>query len=322
MVEYPLVSVLIPTYNRSELLKNALDSILKQDYPNIEIIVSDNASTDSTNIVLKEYSEKYSFIRYYRNKENLGGFRNYILVTEKMRGKYFFLLPDDDYLIDGAFFREAVEIMEKNYKVSLVRGIVQDYRTANNSISTITYKYRKIVEGNEYFLNYAKEGTEHIQGFFALIRKESFDEVGGIDEVCFLDMVLYLKLFLVGDVAFINRLVGGMRHREEPYPLNFFLKKEFVIKNLEILRSIKQSALLNNKFAVEDLDKWETRLQIGSLIGYDNYDLGNKSARDGLDYIKKYDYQLYKHIIRKSYIKKYIKLPLKKILKLVKKMLE
>lgn len=315
----PLITVGIPTYNRVDLLKDAIDSVLNQNYSNLEIVVLDNASTDGTEKFMQEYCGKYENIKYFRNESNVGAIKNYKKLSGKLNGKYIFFLPDDDYLIDGAFFRESVEIMENNYRVSLVRGIVQDYRTANNFISTITYKYRKIVEGNEYFLNYAKEGTEHIQGFFALIRKESFDEVGGIDEVCFLDMVLYLKLFLVGDVAFINRLVGGMRHREEPYPLNFFLKKEFVIKNLDILRSIKQSALLKNKFAVEDLDKWETRFQIVSLIGYDNYDLGDKSARDGLAYVKQYDYSLYKYIIKKSFAEKYIKLPLKKILKLLKR---
>lgn len=321
-IEKPLVSVGIPTYNRVDWLKGAIDSVLNQNYSNIDIVVCDNASTDGTEKFMQEYCDKYKNIKYYRNESNMGGFYNYKKLSEKLKGKYIFFLPDDDYLLDGAFFQEAVEMMEKNEKISLVRGIVQDYNTSSNSISTTTYQYRKIVEGCEYFLNYAKTGTEHIQGFFALMRKKSFDEVGGIDEVCFLDMVLYLKLFLVGDVAFINRLVGGMRHRAEPYPLNFFLKKEFVIKNLEILRSIKEIALLKNNFTVEDLNKWEKRLQIGSLIGYDNYDLAHKSARDGLEYIKKYDYQLYKYIVKKNYIKQYIELPMKKIFQRVKKILE
>ena len=65
MNDTPLVSVLIPTYNRKKMLKRALDSVLQQTYKNIEIYVSDNASTDNTIELMYEYSNKDKRIIYF-----------------------------------------------------------------------------------------------------------------------------------------------------------------------------------------------------------------------------------------------------------------
>ena len=71
----PLVSIGIPTYNRaSSYLQYALRSAVRQTFENIEIIVSDNCSSDSTESVVKEFGD--SRVRYYRQKENIGPVNN------------------------------------------------------------------------------------------------------------------------------------------------------------------------------------------------------------------------------------------------------
>ena len=62
--EKPLVSVGIPTYNRVDWLKGAIDSVLNQNYSNIDIVVCDNASTDGTEKFMQEYCAKYENIKY------------------------------------------------------------------------------------------------------------------------------------------------------------------------------------------------------------------------------------------------------------------
>lgn len=73
--ELPKISVTIPTYNRKKMLKRAIDSVLAQDYKNIEVIVSDNASTDGTDTLMQEYAND-SRIIYIRNSENIGPVKN------------------------------------------------------------------------------------------------------------------------------------------------------------------------------------------------------------------------------------------------------
>ena len=68
-----LLSICIPTYNREKCLQQCLDSIVNQKAfnANIEIVISDNASSDNTDELVKKYQEKYTNISYKKNKENL-----------------------------------------------------------------------------------------------------------------------------------------------------------------------------------------------------------------------------------------------------------
>ena len=65
------IDIYIPTYNRSELLRNTIVSVLKQTYGNIRIVVSDNASTDSTQMMMKDFLLQYKNIEYFRQSENI-----------------------------------------------------------------------------------------------------------------------------------------------------------------------------------------------------------------------------------------------------------
>lgn len=116
----PLVSIGIPTYNRPEGLINTLKSIINQTYKNIEIIVSDNASTDKRNIdVIKKYAKKYKRIQPYFQIENKGALFNFKYVLSKAKGNYFMLAADDD-TISHNFIDEAVKYFQNNTKYSVV----------------------------------------------------------------------------------------------------------------------------------------------------------------------------------------------------------
>ena len=99
------LSVAIPTYNGSRYIREALDSIISQlgDIDEeIEIVISDNASTDQTPEIIREYQEKYSLIKYFRNEENLGPDRNFGLAVRRSTGEYVWLFSDDDKFKNGA----------------------------------------------------------------------------------------------------------------------------------------------------------------------------------------------------------------------------
>ncbi len=117
--QFPKISVMIPTYNRAHYLVDAIESVMAQDYPNFEVIVSDNASTDGTLDVVKKYKADPRF-RYYRNDENLGGGVNYEnLLYKYADGQYGKYLTDDDYLIDREHLSKAMHIIQK-YNVKVV----------------------------------------------------------------------------------------------------------------------------------------------------------------------------------------------------------
>lgn len=98
----PLVSVGIPTYNRPELLRRALNSLKKQTYKNLEIVVSDNATPgDDVQNVITEFQEQGLPIKFFKQIENIGPESNFVYVLQQASGEYFFWMADDDQLISG-----------------------------------------------------------------------------------------------------------------------------------------------------------------------------------------------------------------------------
>lgn len=107
----PLVSVVIPTYNRPALVHEAIASALRQTYQNFEILVRDNASTDETRKVVQSFSDPR--IRYHRQPENVGPTENVISGCREARGDYIANLHDDD-IWEPDFLEKLVPPLEQN----------------------------------------------------------------------------------------------------------------------------------------------------------------------------------------------------------------
>src|SRR5713226_3275180 len=97
MPEQSLVSIGLPTHNRSASLRRAIASALAQDYRPIELIVSDNGSTDETETICRAAAEHDSRIKYLRQPENRGAAANFQAVLDHARGDFFLWLADDDW---------------------------------------------------------------------------------------------------------------------------------------------------------------------------------------------------------------------------------
>jgi len=116
------LSIAIPTYNGAKYIREALDSIISQldDVDEeIEIVISDNASTDQTPEIIKEYQNKYPFIKYFRNEENVGADRNYDLAVKTAKGKFVWLFSDDDKIRDGGI-KKVIEVINKYPNIAAI----------------------------------------------------------------------------------------------------------------------------------------------------------------------------------------------------------
>lgn len=107
----PLVSIGLATCNGAQNLRRALDSILSQTYRSIEVIVSDNASTDDTPDIVREYGKRDPRLRSVRQEENIGAANNYLFLLREARGKYFMWATDDDWY-DQKFIEALVKELE------------------------------------------------------------------------------------------------------------------------------------------------------------------------------------------------------------------
>lgn len=117
----PLVSIGVPVFNGEQGLAQALDSLLAQDYANLEIIISDNASTDSTPLICRKYAQQDTRVKYYRSEENLGSIWNFNRVFELSTGKYFMWAAHDDQR-ELIFVSACVEKMEQCRRAALCQA--------------------------------------------------------------------------------------------------------------------------------------------------------------------------------------------------------
>lgn len=131
--KYPLVSVLIPNYNYEKYLKQCLDSVLNQTYPNYEVIFRDNNSSDNSYKLalsyIPKFAEKNIFFSVIRNKYNVGSFANSCKCLEESEGDYIIYLSSDDYL-ENTFIEKCMKILIENNNIGMVmthRNEVDEY---------------------------------------------------------------------------------------------------------------------------------------------------------------------------------------------------
>jgi glycosyltransferase involved in cell wall biosynthesis len=131
----PRVSIGLPVYNGHLFLPATLESLLAQTFTDFELIVSDNASTDDTESICRDYARRDQRVRYDRNARNLGVAANYGVVFQRSRGEYFKWASAND-LCQPTFVERCVAVLDARPDVVLVypktrllleTGAVQDY---------------------------------------------------------------------------------------------------------------------------------------------------------------------------------------------------
>jgi len=112
----PLVTVAIPTCNRCSYLGTAISSVLDQTMGDLELLVIDNASTDSTEALAKSFCDRR--LQYFRNDQNIGIIENWNRAIELAKGDYLIILGDDDRLTNS-FLEESVRVHKAHPNVGL-----------------------------------------------------------------------------------------------------------------------------------------------------------------------------------------------------------
>lgn len=216
----PKVSILIPTYNRKDMLKDALESARLQDYQNLEIIVTDNASVDGTDKFMQTYESDIR-VKYFRHSENMGpGVNFWNGITYLATGEYILIIDDDDYLIDSTYISKAVRLIEQDPRIVLVYANCKLLNVDTNEVNYTNYQTAGIFNGLGFFLNYERKDTApHIMGnLTSLVRREfllqktdtlavyTYNTIAG-------DLISYLFLMLwgKGNIGILTDYVGVYR---------------------------------------------------------------------------------------------------------------
>jgi glycosyltransferase involved in cell wall biosynthesis len=114
-----LVSIGLPVRNAASRVEHVVHSVLAQDHGDIELVISDNASTDETQEVCRDLAASDSRIAYHRQPQNIGLLNNFIFVSEQARGTYFRWIGDDDRL-EPAYVRRCLPLFSEDSALILV----------------------------------------------------------------------------------------------------------------------------------------------------------------------------------------------------------
>lgn len=220
---FPMVSILIPTYNRPEYFEQALQSAISQTYQNKEIIIADDSTNDKTEKVVQQYLANYSFIHYVKNPRNLGPLENDLQLLELAKGDYINFLMDDD-LFHHKKLEKMVPFLADEH-VKLVTSHRQEIDEDSNllPLSYLTQKLfdknmllegRKMAESaivSQY--NYIGEPTT------VLFRKkdlvEPFGVLNGRRYGCNVDLATWYGLLRQGKGVYIEETLSYLRRHKE-----------------------------------------------------------------------------------------------------------
>ena len=171
----PLLSICIPTYNRANYLKDCLDSIVdqfenKEIYNQIEVVISDNASTDETTEIVKSFQVKFKNIRYFRNDTNLGVDRNILNMVEKSSGEYCLPIGDDDGFFQKSFPYIINRIKELKAPYYMINSWGYDHELINPVLShpNVQIKEELLYDNLDEYINTIKQYTNLVGGFCGL----------------------------------------------------------------------------------------------------------------------------------------------------------
>lgn len=218
----PRVSIGLPVFNGERYLASALDAILAQTYTDLELIICDNASTDTTAKICRDYAARDQRIRYFRNVRNLGAAANFNRCFELAVGEYFKWAAHDD-LLAAEFVRKAVLALDDNPDAVLCQSLVEmiDDRGSSLGIYDPGRLGTDAVRASDRFWGrlrecWCKEAFGLIRSS-ALARTDLIGAYGDADRALVAELTLLGRFITIPEPLFMNREHSGRYTRSAIY---------------------------------------------------------------------------------------------------------
>ncbi len=214
----PKVTICLQSYNCAPVIRHTLDSLIMQDYPNFEILIFDDSSTDNTLEILSEYKKKYHFISYYQNKKeiNTTNFNQY-LKNINSYGEFFTVFHSDD-IYEPNIISNQVDFLKKYKDAICVSTDANTIDINNNFIGAPIIPEqvkKKILIDYNFFID-----TLFTNGFFLMMPSFMY-RTGVMKKKKFIfeynkwgwsaDIAFCLEITKYGKIGFINKKLLNYR---------------------------------------------------------------------------------------------------------------
>ena len=231
------VTIMIPTFNQVGYIKEAVESALAQTYENLEVVVSDDASTDDTQKILLRFNDPR--LRLVLNSNNVGRVANYRnLLENHATGDYVVNLDGDDFYTDPFFIEEAVKLINNDSEVVMVAAKAKWTISNNEYVSSIPFM--KETTGLVILRNLPNKNffLKHLATLYK--REDALNNGFYNSESNSSDWESLYRLSLSGKIRYLNRVVGVWRIHQSNESGTRNIKK--LGQNLEIWESIYSDA--------------------------------------------------------------------------------
>lgn len=211
----PLVSIVLATYNGEKYLKQQLDSILQQDYPNIELVITDDCSSDRTLSILKEYASHHSHIHIYTNDSTLGLNKNFEKGMLLAQGEYIAISDQDDI-----WKSEKISVLMSELEHHMI--VYHDSELIDATGSPLNRKLSEINRLSNFTscLNYAI--ATRVPGHTMLFRRELIAQCVPFPQHTLYDHWLAFVATFNSDIKFIpETLVSYRQHENNTFGADF-----------------------------------------------------------------------------------------------------
>lgn len=282
-----LVSILIPVYNRQDIIIDSLKSASNQTYKNIEIIVVDNCSTDDTLKICNEYAKVDERVKVYKNDENIGPVKNWIKCVENSNGEYVKILWSDDWM-DNDYIEECLKLMIENVAFVFTPAIIHYIGEDRNVISYNISKQNEIIDKDIFIKNsiiHNKKYPLPVSPGCALFRKNDLNskiivEIENEEGLIFNrygagnDLLMFLLTAMNSKytkVAYCNETIAHFRAHKDSFSISNDLEKYYDYSK----------AYFINKVNYNIRDEFKSLLFL-KRIKYKNYDILYKYAKGNI----------------------------------------
>ena len=213
----PKISIGIPVYNGEKFIRKCIESVLQQTNKNFELIISDNASTDSTRKICEEYLNKDNRIIFVRQDKNMGGGWNFNFLLQKAIGEYFVWVAADTFLLPE-FLEKNIAVLESQDKVvgciskiKIDSTYIDKFKTEKDILKKIGLAYRPFdtlpITGN--YMERIRKYLKHFpwEMFYSVYRTEALRESFVHEVFVGFDASLALNVLKHGEIQVINEFL-------------------------------------------------------------------------------------------------------------------
>jgi glycosyltransferase involved in cell wall biosynthesis len=216
------VSVLVPVCNGEIFLAECLESILAQDFADMEILIADDASTDGSVTLVERFAARDSRIRWWKNPGNLGLAQNFNCCLRAAKGEYIKYVLQDDKLISPLAIQKMAEALDQHPEVSLVSAASQVLDGRSRVIEVRKYFKPGVMEGRQVIGRCVERLTNLIgEPSVVMFRREQAAQGYNEQFRQLLDLDLWFRLLERGQFAYVAEpLCAFRRHAAQQSEIN------------------------------------------------------------------------------------------------------